>query len=130
MYYLSQPITGLLTKISQLFSGRVTVRYNNQFSMTNIQVVDTTYVNGLPTNTSSDTLSTTVYVDGYGTLHLPGGLSFDCLRLRTVASQNYKTFQFWTREGAIVLVNSDTSQPDTGMVQPGYIIYLSYQKGN
>jgi len=108
---------------------RFPVRYNNQFS-TNTQVVDTTYVNGISTNTSPDTLSKTVYVDGYGTLHLPGGLSYDCLRLRTVASQDYKTFQFWTRDGAIVLVNSYTSQPDTGMVQSGYIIYLSYQQGN
>jgi hypothetical protein len=108
------------------------VIYNTQFSVKNIAAVDTTYVKGVPLKMSSDTTTTVKYVDGYGTLLLPGGLTFDCLRLRTVASspQGPKTFQYWTREGAIVLVNSATSQPDTGVVQTWYILYLSYQTGN
>lgn len=111
---------------------RFPVRFKTQFNVKNTVVIDITYVNGIASKTSSDTTSKTVYVDGYGTLLLPGGLAYDCLRLRTVLSspQTYKSFQFWTREGAIVLVNSDKSQPDTGMVLSGYIIYLSYQKGN
>ena len=109
---------------------RFPVTFNTKFSTTNTVVVDTTYVNGIPTNTSSDTSShTTTYVDGYGTLLLPGGLAFECLRIRGVASfpKTSKVFQFWTREGAVVLIESDNSQPDTGVVKREYVIYFSPQ---
>ena len=112
---------------------RFPVTFNAQFSIPIIVVDDTTYVNGIPTKTSSDTSShTTTYVDGYGTMLLPGGLAFECLRMRIVASfpKTSKEFHFWTREGAVVLINSDTSQPDTGVVQRGYVIYFSPQTRN
>lgn len=108
------------------------VTFNTQFSQMNTVVVDTTYVDGIPTKTSSDTSSSTTYVDGYGTLLLPGGLAFKCLRLRIVASfpKTSKEFHFWTREGAVVLIDSNNSQPDTGVVQRGYVIYFSPQTRN
>lgn len=108
---------------------RFPVTFNTQFSTTNTVVVDTTYVNGIPTNTSSDTSSHTDYVDGYGTLLLPGGLSFECLRIRGVASfpKTSKIFQYWTREGPVILIESDNSQPDTGIVKREYVIYFSPQ---
>ncbi|MBI4546697.1 MAG: hypothetical protein HY707_01850 [Ignavibacteriae bacterium] len=111
---------------------RFPVTFNTQFSQTNTVVVDTTYVNGIPTKTSADTGSGTKYVDGYGTLLLPGGLAFKCLRMRLVASfpKTYKSFQFWTREGAVVLIDSETSQPDTGVVRREYVIYFSPQTRN
>lgn len=111
---------------------RFPVTFNTQFSVTNTVVVDTTYVNGIPTNTSSDTSSHAEYVDGYGTLLLPGGLAFECLRIRGVASfpKTSKTFQFWTREGAVVLIESDNSQSDTGVVKREYVIYFSPQTRN
>ena len=111
---------------------RFPVTFNTQFSTTNTIVVDTTYVNGIPTNTSSDTSSQTEYVDGYGTLLLPGGLAFECLRIRGVESlpKTSKVFQFWTREGAVVLIESDNSQPDTGVVKREYVIYFSPQTRN
>jgi len=37
MYYLSQPITGLLTKTSQLFSGRVNIETEDTLSKTDIE---------------------------------------------------------------------------------------------
>ena len=106
---------------------RFPVTFNSRFSVTNIVVVDTTYVNGIPTKTSSDTSSHTDYVDGYGTLLLPGGLTLECLRIRGEASspKTSKTFQFWTREGAVVLIESDNSQPDTGLVKREFVIYFS-----
>jgi hypothetical protein len=111
---------------------RFPVTFNTQFSHTHTLTVDTTYVNGIPTETSSDTSSGTKYIDGYGTLLLPGGLAFRCLRMRLVASRpgTSKEFHYWTREGAVVLIDSDNSQPDTGVVQRGYVIYFSPQPRN
>ena len=111
---------------------RFPVRFNTRFSATNTVVVDTTYVKGIPTKTSSDTSSHTEYVDGYGTLLLPGGLAYRCLRIRGEASfpGTSKGFQYWTREGAVILVESDQSQPDTGVVKRSYVIYFSPGKRN
>jgi hypothetical protein len=112
---------------------RFPVTLNTKFSETNTVVVDTTYVNGIPTETSSDTSApTTTYVDGYGTMLLPGGLAFKCLRVRIVESLpgTTKSFHFWTQEGAVILIDSDTSQPDTGFVQREYVIYFSPQTRN
>lgn len=108
---------------------RFPVTFNTQFSQTNTVVVDTTYVNGTPTKTSADTSSNTAYVDGYGTLLLPGGLAFQCLRIRLVSAspKTSKEFHYWTREGAVILIDSDQSQPDTGVVKRGYAIYFSPQ---
>ncbi len=53
---------------------RFPVRFNTQFEITNIVVVDTSYVKGKAVHTSTDTISKTVYVDGFGTLMLPGGI--------------------------------------------------------
>jgi hypothetical protein len=108
------------------------VTFNTQSSQSGRVIVDTTYVNGIATQTSADTSSGTNYIDGYGTLLLPGGLAFQCLRMRTVTSppRTSKEFQFWTREGAVILIDSDTSQPDTGVVKRGYIIYFSPQTPN
>ena len=109
---------------------RFPVTFNTQFSAPITVSVDTIYVNGVPTNTSSDTSShTTTYVDGYGTILLPGGMALKCLRVRIVESppKSGKEFHFWTREGAVVLINSATSQPDTGVVKRGYVIYFSPQ---
>lgn len=108
---------------------RFPVTFNTQFTATNTAVVDTTYVNGLPTKTSADSSSYTAYVDGYGILLLPGGLALKCLRLRQVASppNTSKSFQYWTREGTVILIDSDQSQPDTGVIKRGYVIYFSPQ---
>ena len=111
---------------------RFPLTFNTEYSQRNTVVVDTTYVNGIPTKTSADTSSVTRYIDGYGTLLLPGGLAFQCLRMRLVASppKTSKEFHFWTREGAVVLIDSDASQPDTGVVKRGFVIYFSPQPVN
>jgi hypothetical protein len=108
---------------------RFPLRFNTEYSQTNTIVVNTTYVTGTPTRTSADTMSVTRYIDGYGTLLLPGGLAFQCLRMRLVASspKTSKGFHFWTREGAVILIESYTSQPDTGFVTRGFVAYFSPQ---
>ena len=111
---------------------RFPVTFNTQLSAVNTVTVDTTYVNGMPTNTSSDTSSHAEYVDGYGTLLLPGGLAYECLRIRGVASlpKTSKTFQFWTREGPVVLIETDNSQPDTGVVKSEFVFYFAPKPRN
>lgn len=106
------------------------IKFNTEFNMKEIVVVDTTYVNGVPIKSSSHTVSKSISVDGFGKLLLPGGISYECLRVRIVTTgpQPYKLFQYWTREGAIIHVISRPSQPDTGVLQSGYVIYLSHQK--
>lgn len=108
---------------------RFPATFNTQSSQDSRVVVDTTYVDGIPAETSADTTSDTRYIDGYGTLLLPGGVALQCLRMRIVASapKTSKEFQYWTREGAVILIDSDTSQPDTGVVKRGYVIYFSPQ---
>lgn len=111
---------------------RFPLRFNTEYSQTNTIVVDTTYVSGTPTRTSADTGSVTRYIDGYGTLLLPAGLAFQCLRMRVVASspKTSKAFQFFTREGAVILIESDASQPDTGFIKRGFVAYFSPQTLN
>jgi len=111
---------------------RLPVTFNTQFTTQKTVFVDTTYVNGLPTKTSADTSSHTTYVDGYGTLLLPGGAALKCLRLRVVASPpgTSKEFHYWTREGTVILIDSDQTQPDTGVIKRGYVIYFSPQTAN
>ncbi len=94
------------------------VTFNTQFSQT-FTIAETTYTNGVPTQTSSTSISRTMYVDGYGTLLLPGGLSFNCLRVRDVDAlpSNGKEFLFVTQEGALLSISSFNTQPDTGFVQ-------------
>ena len=106
---------------------RFPVTFNSQFTTTQTVVVDTTYVNGIRTGTSADTSSHSDHVDGYGTLLLPGGLALECLRVRSVAAHpdSLKEFQYWTREGVVILIDSDLSQPDSGVIKRGYVIYFS-----
>jgi len=108
---------------------RFPLTFSTQFATATTVVVDTTYVDGLPTQTSADTGSATASVDGYGMLLLPGGLALRCLRLRLVTSppKTSQMFQYWTREGPVVLVDSDQSQPDSGVIKRGYVIYFSPQ---
>lgn len=105
------------------------LQFNTEYGQTSAVTVDTTYVNGILFRTSADTSSVTKYIDGYGTLLLPGGLAFQCLRMRLVAwsPKTSKEFHFWTREGAVILIGSDQSQPDTGVVKREYVIYFSPQ---
>jgi hypothetical protein len=100
------------------------VSYNTQFSQS-VVAVETTYFNGFPISTSSTPISSNTYVDGYGTLLLPG-LTLNCLRMRSVENlpNNYKEFRFLTQEGAIVLISSSNTQPDTGVVAIDGITYL------
>lgn len=81
-----------------------------------IQTVDTTYTNGVPTNTNSGSFSYAAYIDAYGTLLLPGGLSLQCLRFRGVIGGATRGFGFLTREGAWLSICCGVYS-DTGLIQ-------------
>jgi hypothetical protein len=83
---------------------------------------ETTYVRGSMIGTKTYTWSNNVTVDGYGTLRIPGH-DFQCLRGKGVAG-NDKIIVFFTREGAMLWINTPTSQPDTGNINANFYAYI------
>ena len=100
------------------------ITYNTQFSQT-VTSTDSAYFNGIFVFASSSSATSTTVVDGYGTLLVPGGGSYNCLRIRATENppSNGKEFRYFTVEGALVFVNSNNTQPDTGFVQTNGVDY-------
>lgn len=99
--------------------------YNTQIMQT-FTSRESLYFNGTLFSSSSTTLTENTFVDGYGTVLLPGGLSLSCLRSRKIETVNgtYQGFSYYTREGAVLIVDSRNTQPDTGIVQSGGVTLL------
>jgi len=81
--------------------------------------VSTTYFNGTPL--SSSNISTNIVVDGWGTMTLPGGSSFDALRIRESTTVDGTTttvqYMFLAKNGASVTVEaSDPNPPNSGVI--------------
>jgi hypothetical protein len=78
----------------------------------------TTEFNG--TVISSSNVSTTALVDAYGTMTLPGGASFDALRIRiseTNGADVYLDYIFFSKSGAIVnIYTSNPNLPNSGTI--------------
>jgi hypothetical protein len=89
----------------------------------------TTLKSGSPIGSpQQNTISSTVVVDGWGTLKLPGNVTVNCLRFRFVEESpyHYKEFRYITDTGALLFVGTDNTQPDTGnVVLDGGIQYLT-----
>jgi len=81
-------------------------------------ITDTAYASGSPFNTGSNSITSTVVVDGWGTLKLPGSVTVNCLRFRFVEEMpyNYKEFKYVTESGGLLVVGSANTQADTGNV--------------
>ena len=80
---------------------------------------ETFYYNGTPLSQSN--LSTNVIVDAYGMMTLPGGTSFEALRIRTTESENGIVsgvqYSFLAKNGANVTVaTSDPNPPTSGVI--------------
>ncbi len=88
--------------------------------------VDSTYIGGVLFSASMSAFSESTVVDGYGTLMLPGLPPMNCLRVRTVEYNGgmNKNFSYYTQEGAAVILDSDNSQPDVGLVQVQGVLYI------
>lgn len=93
-----------------------------------IRTAETTYVNSIVNQTSSQAITFGAVVDGYGTLKLPN-LSLNCLRISSMhlgRSEGYKEYMFLTQEGAIVVARTHSISPDTGFIP---IYHLRYAIG-
>lgn len=77
----------------------------------------TQYYNGTPLTSSS--VSTNVSVDAHGTMTLPGGASFDALRIRestTISGITSVNYSFLAKSGANVSVSATDENPPTSGV--------------
>jgi hypothetical protein len=78
----------------------------------------TQYYNGAPLTSSS--VSINVSVDAYGTMTLPGGTSFEALRIRestTVGGATSVNYSFLAKNGANVSVSAtDANPPASGVI--------------
>jgi hypothetical protein len=86
--------------------------YNSQWNQTYTQTI---LLNGNPIGTESVSLN--VIVDAYGTMTLPGGGSFDALRIReslTITGITSVTYSFLAINGAQVALFATGSNPPNG----------------
>jgi len=88
---------------------------NSQWSDTYTQTI---LINGTPVNSSSVSISTVV--DAYGTMTIPGGASYEALRIReelTIVGITSTNYSFITKSGAQVNVNAvDANPPSSGVI--------------
>jgi len=85
-----------------------------------------TEIPGLPTITTMTTVVSNTVVDAYGQMTLPGGRMVDALRLkqdqRTIIQGPFPiysrsiSYTFLAADGSQVSVSSDTTQPETGVI--------------
>lgn len=91
------------------------ITFNSSWSHSYTQ---TLYINGMPFISSQVNFS--VAVDAYGTMILPGGESFEALRMKqtmTINGITTVTYQFLSKDGAQVGVfASNSNPPDTGYI--------------
>ncbi len=83
--------------------------FNSQWTETYLQ---TTLLNGTPL--SSENVSLSVIVDAYGTMTMPGGVSYDALRIReslTIAGITSVTYSFLAINGVQVALSASSSNP-------------------
>jgi hypothetical protein len=107
---------------------RFPATYNLQWNTTGGGLgVDTTYVNNVATRITTGWNSAESYIiDGYGTL-IVKGISYDCLRLKSVEvlGYTYKGFNYFTKGGISLLVSSTKDQNDTGVVKVTSIVTIN-----
>ena len=89
--------------------------FNSQWSDTYTQTIS---VNGTPVNSASVSIST--IVDAYGTMTIPGGASYEALRIKeelTISGITSVSFSFLSKNGAQVNVDAVSSNPpNSGMI--------------
>jgi len=78
----------------------------------------TILINGTPLNSSNVSISTVV--DAYGTMTIPGGASYEALRIReelTIVGMTTVNYSFLSKQGAQVNVNAiDANPPNSGSI--------------
>jgi len=89
--------------------------------------IDSTYVNNELVNVSTGWNHAESYVvDGFGTL-IVGGKSYDCLRTRSLEPDQYtyQGFNYFTKEGIAIIIDSRKNKNDTGTVKVGGVTIIS-----
>jgi|GEM_PF-3743216 len=96
---------------------RFPVTYGDSLYQTSM-VTDTVLILGSVAYSEANNISSSVVVDGWGTIKITEGLTEDCLRFRFTehVSGTYKEFRYLTGSGRMLIVTSDISQPDEGDV--------------
>jgi len=88
---------------------------NSQWSHSYTQTI---LINGTPLNSSNVSISTVV--DAYGTMTIPGGASYEALRIReelTIVGMTTVNYSFLSKQGAQVNVNAiDANPPNSGSI--------------
>ncbi len=85
--------------------------------------VDTVYTKGVLDSVGGGPEGQVGAVDGYGTLKLPGGVTYPCLRVTRYENPPCTTcnddlnFSFVTTSGLVIIINADHTQPDTGRIK-------------
>lgn len=100
---------------------RFPVSFGSNYTET-ITTYDTSFVNGVVVSSGGGPEDWVGIVDGYGTLKLPGGATYQCLRVlktETTCSTctDDKDINFLTLGGPIVIISSDHTQADTGAIR-------------
>ena len=100
------------------------ITFNTMFTQS-FTSVESLYIGGVPFSSSSTAISESTVIDGYGTLMLPGH-TLNCLRLRSVEhlGGTNKNFSYYTQEGAALIVETNNTQPDVGLIQVDNILYV------
>lgn len=110
----------------ELFHHPFPMTHNNSWSYSGTEQ-ETLYINGNVSFTEMRTLDDVKTVDGYGTLLLPG-LTLQCLRViqKNISPQanDYKAFQFFTREGLFLEIQTHEPELDTGTIIVDNIFFI------
>jgi len=115
---LNSALPGFLTEIKNdpyRRQSEFPMTFNSQWSNTYTQTI---YINGTPVLSSSVSLSTVV--DAYGTMTLPGGASYEALRIRetlTISGTSSVNYSFVAKNGTQVSVSAtDANPPNSGSI--------------
>jgi len=115
---LNSALPGFLTEIKNdpyRRQSEFPMTLDSQWSNTYTQTV---YINGTPLFSSSVSLSTVV--DAYGTMTIPGGASYEALRIRetlTISGITRVNYSFVAKNGTQVSVSAtDANPPNSGSI--------------
>ena len=96
--------------------------FNSQWSDTYTQTI---YFNGTPINSANVSIST--IVDAYGTMTIPGGASYEALRIReelTINGMTSVNYSFLAKSGAQVNVSATSpNPPNSGSINVEGTVY-------
>ena len=101
---------------------RFPVTFGSSYTET-VTTTDSTFIHGVYSSVNTNQIQWVGAVDGYGTLKLPGGANYPCLRVTKFENppcstcNDDKDINYITQNGLVIIVNTNHTQPDTGRIQ-------------